>query len=66
VAVLRKLLADAGRDAVQVTVGGDPQSPADVAAYEEAGVDRVIVSPWGKSDEAIAGLERFAADVIRA
>ncbi|MFL6239712.1 MAG: LLM class F420-dependent oxidoreductase [Actinomycetes bacterium] len=66
VATLRKLLAEAGRDpaTVQVTVGGDCTSAADVAAYANAGVDRVIVSPWRKSDEAIAGLQNFASEVM--
>ena len=66
VATLRKLLAEAGRDplSVQVTVGGDASTPADVAAYANAGVDRIIVSPWRRSDDAITGLERFAAEVL--
>jgi probable F420-dependent oxidoreductase len=66
VSILRKLLAEAGRDpsSVQVTVGGDASSPADVVAYVNAGVDRIIVSPWRKSDGAIAGLEKFAAEVL--
>jgi probable F420-dependent oxidoreductase len=66
VSTLRKLLADAGRDpsTVQVTVGGDVASPADVTAYASAGVDRLIVSPWRKSDDAISGLESFADEVL--
>jgi alkanesulfonate monooxygenase SsuD/methylene tetrahydromethanopterin reductase-like flavin-dependent oxidoreductase (luciferase family) len=68
VVMLRKLLAEAGRDpsSVQVTVGGDgATTPADVAAYADAGVDRIIVSPWRKSDGAIGGLQKFAADVLQ-
>jgi probable F420-dependent oxidoreductase len=67
VLALRKLIAEEGRDpaSVEVTVGGHPASPADVAAYEGAGVNRLIVSPWRKSDAALAGLEQFASDVIR-
>jgi hypothetical protein len=49
---------------VQVTVGGDVASPADVTAYANAGVDRLIVSPWRKSDDAISGLENFADEVL--
>jgi probable F420-dependent oxidoreductase len=66
VTTLRKLLAEAGRDpsTVQVTVGGAVSSPADVAAYADAGVDRIIVSPWRKSDDAIGGLQKFAAEVL--
>jgi probable F420-dependent oxidoreductase len=67
VRAIRKLVADEGRDpsSVQVTVGGDVRTPADVAAYEDAGVDRVIVSPWRRSDDAMASLEQFASAVIR-
>jgi probable F420-dependent oxidoreductase len=66
VLALRKLLADEGREptSVQVTVGGRASSPADIAAYEAAGVDRLIVSPWRRSDDAISGIEEFAAEVL--
>jgi probable F420-dependent oxidoreductase len=66
VLALRKLLAEEGRDptSVQVTVGGRASSPADVAAYVAAGVDRIIVSPWRRSDEAISGMEQFATEVL--
>jgi probable F420-dependent oxidoreductase len=67
VATLRRLVAAEGREAgsVQVTVGGTVPDPSAVSAYADAGVDRIIVSPWQRSDEAITGLEKFAADVIR-
>ena len=66
VLALRKLLAEEGRDptSVQVTVGGHASSPADVAAYQATGVDRLIVSPWRRSDEAVRGMEKFAAEVL--
>jgi len=65
---LRALVAETGRDpaSVQVTVGGDVSSAADLAAYEQVGVDRLIVSPWRKSDEALSGLQKFAAEVMSA
>lgn len=44
----------------QITVVGEGPTPEEVAGFEAAGVDRLIVSPWRRSSEAIAGLERFA------
>jgi probable F420-dependent oxidoreductase len=44
----------------QITVVGDGPSPEEVARFEAAGVDRLIVSPWRRSREAIDGLQRFA------
>jgi probable F420-dependent oxidoreductase len=66
VSALSTLLAEAGRDRseVEVTVGGRVSSPAEVAAYADAGVDRLIVSPWRKSDDAIASMQTFARDVL--
>ena len=66
VTTLRALLDEAGRDpaTVQVTVGGTAADAIGVKAYEAVGVDRLIVSPWRKSDDAIAGLERYAREVI--
>lgn len=59
---LRELAAEAGRDpgAVEVTVMGDVAGPEDLAAYEAAGVDRVIVTPWTSSREAVPAMERLA------
>jgi len=48
------------RARVEITIGGDVRSRADAERLEAAGVDRVIVSPWRKSPEAIDGLRRFA------
>ena len=35
-----------------VTVMGGPATPADVDAYREAGVDRLVVAPWRRSADA--------------
>jgi len=65
VARIAELRAAAGRDGkTEVTVGGSIASPEDVARYEEAGVDRVIVRPWQKSREAIDGIRRYADEVL--
>jgi probable F420-dependent oxidoreductase len=66
VSQLRALRAAAGRAEMPftVTVGGDVASPDDVAAYADAGVDRLIVSPWRRSREAIDGLRTFATALV--
>ena len=48
----------------EVSVGGTVEDRAGIAAWEEAGVDRLIVSPWRRSPEAIEGLRRFADAVF--
>jgi len=45
---------------VEVTMGGTVESEADLAAYERAGVDRLIVAPWRRSGDAVAALTEFA------
>lgn len=59
---LARLAADAGRDPaeIEVSVMGAVESPDDVARWEAAGVDRLIVTPWARSREAVAGLEALA------
>ena len=59
---LRDLRASYGRSesGFEVSVGGPVASHDDVHRWEDAGVDRLIVSPWARSREAVAGLERFA------
>jgi probable F420-dependent oxidoreductase len=52
------------RPRVEITVGGDVQSPADVERFAAAGVHRMIVSPWRRSKEAIDGLHHFADAVL--
>jgi probable F420-dependent oxidoreductase len=66
VAVIRAHREKAGRLDLpfEVTVGGDCTTPGDVAAYESAGVDRLIVTPWTRSAEVLDGLERFASTFL--
>jgi probable F420-dependent oxidoreductase len=47
----------------QVTVGGSMETRADRAAWEASGVTRLIVSPWNRSQEALDGLRRLAAEL---
>lgn len=53
---------EAGRDGeFTVTVMGGPAAAVEVEAYREAGVDRLVVSPWRRSVDAADGLREFAA-----
>ena len=62
VAELRTLLDAAGRpaSALEITVSGACESRADRLAWERAGVDRLIVSPWRRSAEAVGAITTFA------
>ncbi len=62
VELLAKLRDEAGRSdrPFEVTLGGPVESRDDVARWEEAGVDRLMVAPWASSREAVDGMRRFA------
>jgi alkanesulfonate monooxygenase SsuD/methylene tetrahydromethanopterin reductase-like flavin-dependent oxidoreductase (luciferase family) len=49
-----------GKAPFSVTTGGRITSRLDLRGWEEAGVDRVIVTPWTRSREAMDGLRRLA------
>jgi len=59
---LRALRADSPRagEPMQICLGATVSSRDDVARWEDAGVTRLIVSPWGRSPEAVESLHRFA------
>ena len=59
---LQALREEAGRTqpSFQITVGGRVESADDLARFQEAGVTRLVVAPWERSPEAIAGLRRLA------
>lgn len=69
---LRALEESSGRSVpLTVTVGAGPVTgrqdvaelmAADVDAFADSGVDRLIVRPWRRRREAVASLERFARD----
>ncbi|MGY1740054.1 MULTISPECIES: LLM class F420-dependent oxidoreductase [unclassified Blastococcus] len=62
---LTELADRAGRETpVEVTLNGDPATPADVEPYAAAGGTRLIVRPWRRSSQAIDGLRRFADEVL--
>jgi probable F420-dependent oxidoreductase len=62
VEALHAALDAAGRDpdTFQIVVGGGAVSRGDLDAWTAAGVTRLIVSPWERSRDAVAGLERLA------
>jgi alkanesulfonate monooxygenase SsuD/methylene tetrahydromethanopterin reductase-like flavin-dependent oxidoreductase (luciferase family) len=62
-AALRDLADEAGRSpgAVSVTVMGEIDGVDDLGRWSDAGVDRLIVTPWRRSREAVDGLRRVAA-----
>jgi hypothetical protein len=60
---LRAELEVAVRDPTgfQVCVGGAVHERQDLDDWAETGVTRLIVSPWTRSRDAVAGLERLAS-----
>lgn len=62
VELLAKLREEAGRAVLpfEVTLGGPVETRDDVVRWEEAGVHRLMVSPWARSSEAVEGMRRFA------
>jgi alkanesulfonate monooxygenase SsuD/methylene tetrahydromethanopterin reductase-like flavin-dependent oxidoreductase (luciferase family) len=50
-----------GEERFAVTTGGKIMSRDDLRRWEEAGVDRIIVTPWSHSRDAVDGLRRLAA-----
>ena len=62
---LDELRERAGRDGrTEVTVGGRVESDADVERYTEAGVDRLFVTPWRRTSEAMDTMTAFAERFI--
>jgi probable F420-dependent oxidoreductase len=66
-AKLRTLREEAGRgdEPFEITVGGPVTSEDDIRRWEEAGVDRLICSPWRRSPDAVDGLRAFS-DLVEA
>ena len=62
---LRALREEHGRAdrRFEVTIGGAVESRDDVKRWADAGVDRLIVTPWRRSPEAVEGIRRLA-DVV--
>jgi alkanesulfonate monooxygenase SsuD/methylene tetrahydromethanopterin reductase-like flavin-dependent oxidoreductase (luciferase family) len=43
---------------------GRVTSRDDAARFEEAGITRLLVTPWDRSREALDGVRRFAAQIL--
>jgi probable F420-dependent oxidoreductase len=67
VRTLRTLRREAGREAerFEVTLGGEILARGDLKRWEDAGVDRLVLSPWRRSSEAIEALRRTAEFGLR-
>ena len=63
---IAQLREEAGRDGrFEVTVFGvGDASEENLRRYEALGVDRVLVSPWDSSREAVEGIRRFGDEVL--
>jgi len=66
VARLRQLRREAGREdePFEIIVSGPLECREDLARWAEAGVTRMIVSPWRRSPQAVEGLRDFAKRFI--
>jgi probable F420-dependent oxidoreductase len=58
---IRRISEEAGRaGALEVTLFATPTDGGDVERHADGGVTRLIVRPWDRSSDAVAGLRRFA------
>ncbi len=65
IARIMAMRADAGRSGpFQVTMGARVESVDDARRYEDAGVTRLLVSPFSHPREAAEGFRRFGDEVI--
>ncbi len=67
VSIIRGHMEKAGRaDApFVVTTGGPCTSESEVAAWEAAGVHRLIVTPWQRAKDALGAMETFAQQFLQ-
>ena len=63
---LRELLSEFGRseERFEIIVGATLEDRDDVNRWEDAGVTRIVTSPWRRSPEAVEGLRRYAEQVF--
>lgn len=64
---LRQIAQVEGRDAgqLEITTASDVNSRDELQRWEDLGVTRLVVCPWRRGSEAVAGLQRFAEDILR-
>ena len=65
-AKLREIVRAEGRDPDQLEIitTAEVSSRDELKRWEDLGVTRLVVCPWRRGSEAIAGLERFAAEML--
>ena len=63
---LTEMLGERGRsrDAFTITCSGLVGGRDEAQAWEQAGVDRLIVTPWKRSPEALDSMKRFAEEFL--
>ncbi|HJT38457.1 MAG TPA: LLM class F420-dependent oxidoreductase [Actinomycetota bacterium] len=63
---LTEMLAERGRsrDTFTITCSGLVASPDEAQQWTVAGVDRLIVTPWKRSPEALDSMKRFAEEFL--
>ncbi|MFP6621883.1 MAG: TIGR03619 family F420-dependent LLM class oxidoreductase, partial [Myxococcota bacterium] len=63
---LRELLSEFGRseERFEIIVGATLEDRDDVNRWEDAGVTRIVTSPWRRSPEAVEGLRRYAEQLF--
>jgi probable F420-dependent oxidoreductase len=66
IARLGALRREAGREGqpFEISLGGRLREPDDVKRWEDAGVTRLVVSPWQRSRDCVEGLRRYAEMVF--
>ncbi|MCW2529114.1 MAG: luciferase [Pseudonocardiales bacterium] len=65
IGILRKLEAEVGRAGPStITVVGTIDHQHRLDAWAEAGVDRVIVSPWNRTRDALSAIEKLAGEIF--
>lgn len=63
---LRQLLREYGRseESFEIIVGANVENREDVGRWQDAGVTRIITSPWRRSPEALEGLRNHAERIF--
>ncbi|WP_428343154.1 LLM class F420-dependent oxidoreductase [Mycobacterium sp.] len=64
-AMLHELWAESGRaERPEISVGLPVDTVDDVKRIADVGVDRLILSPWRRTSEALDAIARFAAEIL--
>ncbi len=63
---LREIVSAQGRDPQQLEIitAADVSTRDELQRWEDLGVTRLVVCPWRRGSEAVAGLQRFADEVL--